>query len=108
MPYAFHSAFRVGESFEADDIGPEVVRAPRSRPRRHGPAETARTRGRMMGSAFYNDGCGGPDVVLFRQHWDDEPELVVHCLHPECEREWPHLMADCGRFRRSRSDHTAR
>jgi hypothetical protein len=54
-----------------------------------------------MGSAFAREplyGILGCEVVTFRNAADPDADLVVHLPHPECAKEGPHRMSECGRF----------
>lgn len=57
-----------------------------------------------MGSALYSEAqiwpwVRNPEFVMFALNWSDKPDLVCHLTHPDCEREEPHLMTACGRFK---------
>jgi hypothetical protein len=51
-----------------------------------------------MGSAFYADGLGSRETVLFSLSDISDDPWVAHLRHDECPIEHPHRMSECGRF----------
>ncbi len=67
-----------------------------------------------MSNAFYAEHQIWPQIsawrdkelVMFAVNWTDRPDMVIHQRHPECDREDPHEMNGCGRFREENHETT--